>query len=290
MTSFGANFAGETTQTFVAWQFNTQIWHRTLPFSLFDAAFTPSQLIEIHPAVSRRIIFEQLDKVDYAIRALRTQSIFNTAITYTAHCWLDFNRTLEIAYTTQRLSRCRATEQDNGAVYMESILRNVDWIKWRDSYGPGFQIAYGLALKETRNGEAWLATTSAALAVTSFDDEVAYWQTHGITRYTICWQNRWDSGIDDRIWIKNALQKLSFPIKHVAATSQIYLWTSNTGFHGVYNTFNYALNANVSLLFRTSKWYVTTPGAMTPEQYQGNYPSSLSSIMLHETVGPLNGN
>ena len=149
---FWANFADETTQTFVAWQFNTQIWHRTLPFSLFDAAFTPSQLIEIHPAVSRRIIFEQLDMVDYAIRALRTQSIFNTAITYTAHCWLDFNRTLEIAYTTKRLSRCRATEQDNGAVYMESILRNVDWIKWRDSYGPGFQIAYGLALKETRNG------------------------------------------------------------------------------------------------------------------------------------------
>ncbi|OQS03739.1 hypothetical protein THRCLA_21080 [Thraustotheca clavata] len=67
-------------------------------------------------------------------------------------CWVDFNKTREVAHTDARQARCASKYTNNGAVYYESMLRNINMTDFFVKYsGPDniFTISIKLALLET---------------------------------------------------------------------------------------------------------------------------------------------
>ncbi|KDO18157.1 hypothetical protein SPRG_16432 [Saprolegnia parasitica CBS 223.65] len=96
----------------------------------------------------------------------------------------------------------------NAAVYLESLLRNVEWDDWVACWGPSFDSAFGNDLSTTRQGQVFLASVSQPRV--SVADEVAYWQRYGLQSYELQWQNFKIIGLDNTYSIVNALG-LTYP-------------------------------------------------------------------------------
>ncbi|KDO23596.1 hypothetical protein SPRG_10791 [Saprolegnia parasitica CBS 223.65] len=96
----------------------------------------------------------------------------------------------------------------NAAVYLESLLRNVEWDDWVACWGPSFGSAFGNDLSTTRQGHIFLASVSQPRI--SVADEVAYWQRYGLQSYELQWQNFKIIGLDNTYRIVNALG-LTYP-------------------------------------------------------------------------------
>ncbi|RQM25968.1 hypothetical protein B5M09_000805 [Aphanomyces astaci] len=53
----------------------------------------------------------------------------------TQYCWVDFDKTFEMAHTAARQARCASMYHANAAVHYEAMLRNIPWAKWETSFG-----------------------------------------------------------------------------------------------------------------------------------------------------------
>ncbi|KAF0684348.1 Aste57867_23661 [Aphanomyces stellatus] len=292
---FWTDFNATGAQAFVADVVNRRMWNTTVPASvpLFDALLvekdyaTPHTVVDIQASDARRIAWEQLNNPATAIVALRAQSTTQTAIAVTCYCWLDFGHVWETAHTAARQARCLARYVDNGAVYMEAMLRNTAWAPWQAQWGPFFDVAYGNALRATPAGPAWLNQTTAALPQTSVDAELQHWRDHNITRYSISWSNGFSPSLSDGIVVQNAWQSFTIPIKHLVQTSRGALWTSVVASYGVWNDFNYAADVGASLVRSAADSFVLLGDANDPEQWIGVYPNTMPSRLLHAFLGPL---
>ncbi|RHY26598.1 hypothetical protein DYB32_008466, partial [Aphanomyces invadans] len=295
---FWTHFNETGAQTFVADVFNAQLWTAAPgpdgrpPLDLFsiDVAIAkdysaPHTSTTIQASRNRRIATEELHDIAFAIPALRAQSIRKSARSLTCPCWLDFDRRWEVAYTTKRQRRCHARYADNGAAYLEAMLRNTDWTKWYIMWGSGFEAAYGGALRELLGGAAWLEQTTTALATTAVDAEIEWWTRHNVSRYTIAWHNHYEIGFDDSVILRNAVSTFSIPLHHVV--SQEGLWTSYLASAGLWNGCYFAVEANVSLVRGASNSLHSRPDAVSPELWTGGYPDTAWSVLLHDTVGPI---
>ncbi|KAF0692393.1 Aste57867_16524 [Aphanomyces stellatus] len=121
---------------------------------------------------------------------------------FTQYCYVDLGRQWELANSAARQARCAATMQPNGAVYLETILRNVDYAVFRTCWGDAFDVAIGRELAQTAVGLSWLdALTTLRRAVA---DEVMTWQHHGITSFDVQWQNFKRVGLVNTYSIVNA--------------------------------------------------------------------------------------
>jgi hypothetical protein len=135
---------------------------------------------------ARRLLLSDWTSIEYAIRNLRRLEMRSVWIgeETTQYCWVDFDREFEVAHTEKRQARCAERYRGNGAVYLESVLRNVNWDAFMRSYGgPGnlFTVAIQLALEESEQGQQWLNKTSRARAQTSIHDELVYWQAYNLS-------------------------------------------------------------------------------------------------------------
>ncbi|KAF0711887.1 Aste57867_4999 [Aphanomyces stellatus] len=75
----------------------------------------------------------------------------------------------------------------NGALFLESVLRNVDYNSFRNCWGRAFDVTVAIELNRSTFGQSWLsATTQSRLSI---DDEVSYWQQYGINHFDTQWQN-----------------------------------------------------------------------------------------------------
>ncbi|KAH9101708.1 hypothetical protein AeMF1_021564 [Aphanomyces euteiches] len=120
--------------------------------------YTP---IEVSPVYPRLVLDAYSADLATIIRGLVTQP--GPEQIATQYCWIDLNRTWQVAHTDARQRRCSARYSDNGAVYWESILRLIDWNLYMAMYyGGPFNATIGNALRKTRQGQTWLATTPYA--------------------------------------------------------------------------------------------------------------------------------
>ncbi|KDO29410.1 hypothetical protein SPRG_05947 [Saprolegnia parasitica CBS 223.65] len=118
-------------------------------------------------------------RLDAIVAGLRALDGCDGPWVFTPYCYLDLTRRWEMANSATRQARCSAMVT-NGAIYLETLLRNVDAPSWRTCWGDAFDVAIGSELRQSQAGREWLGsaylTRSLAIA-----DEVTYWQEHGIT-------------------------------------------------------------------------------------------------------------
>ncbi|KAF0696463.1 Aste57867_12784 [Aphanomyces stellatus] len=210
-----ANYNASSHQALVADLFNKFLTSRSngsvdiLALSAsFDKSYAAAAATsDVYPMYARRLVLSDLTSVDYAVVNLRTMSASWFAYTATQYCWVDLAHEFEVAHTAERQQRCYVRHSTNGAVYIETVLRNLDWTDFAHNFGgPGgmFTTAYGSWLVHVPSGQRWLAATSIVRQTTNVDQETTYWRANGIELFQLQWQNRMQTGIDGRIFIQNA--------------------------------------------------------------------------------------
>ncbi|KAF0694999.1 Aste57867_14148 [Aphanomyces stellatus] len=157
-----------------------------------------------HPYV-RALGLTTLTSVDFAVKNLRLLSSHHSLWLATQFCYVDLAREFELAHTAGRQQRCARRYSSNGAVYMETMLRNQDWDAFVENYGGMFGISIQSWLEQVPSGVMWLERTALALPRTSVAQEAAYWRTNGIATFQLQWQNMWLMGITETMTIENAL-------------------------------------------------------------------------------------
>ncbi|OQR80833.1 hypothetical protein THRCLA_23438 [Thraustotheca clavata] len=208
----------------------------------------------------------------------------------TQYCWVDFNKTFAIAHTSARQARCAASYSINGAVYLESLLRNTNWTQFEISWGNYFDIAVLSALRASSFGLLWIKQTQDVYLRTSTSDEIAYWIQQGIKHYTLQWQNRWRTGISETMLIENALgwQK-QFTIKSLQHGTGP--WTSLTFYWFPYNTMWLMTILNRSLVAESSNYFranTASGAAISIEAWAAFHPSRNSpSLLVRQYIGPM---
>ncbi|OQR86613.1 hypothetical protein ACHHYP_10359 [Achlya hypogyna] len=146
--------------------------------------------------------YTQLNVIGQTIEAFRSMDACAMPWVFSQYCYVDFQRRWSVANSAQRQARCTAMI-GNGAVYLESFLRNIEWTDLSECWGSSFAIAIGDELQTTQAGRAWLAQIQGPMV--SVADEVAHWTASGITEYTTQWQNYKKIGLINSYAIENAL-------------------------------------------------------------------------------------
>ncbi|EQC28803.1 hypothetical protein SDRG_13484 [Saprolegnia diclina VS20] len=191
----------------------------------------PVSFTSIAPTYVRRLIYSELTSVPHAIanlRSMRPEWVFRMS---TQFCYVDFNQTFEVAHTLARQARCRRLYASNGAVYYESILRNVRWDAFLSVWGGAtgyFTVTLEATLQLSAAGRHWLTTTSTNTL--SMTDEVAFWASYNLTSFELAWQNRWQASIAETINVRSALgtehtvTPKHWPRENGPWSSWIYMW------------------------------------------------------------------
>ncbi|OQR86107.1 hypothetical protein ACHHYP_10987 [Achlya hypogyna] len=143
-----------------------------------------------------------LSTVAAAVNGLRAMDACEAPWIFVPYCFVDFKQTWALANSAARQQRC-AKMTANGAVFLESVLRNVNAESFQRCWGAAFDVAIGAELELSSDGRAWLAMTNvydkAPVAM-----EVAYWADHGITTYETQWQNYKRLGVLNSYSVTNA--------------------------------------------------------------------------------------
>ncbi|OQR83963.1 hypothetical protein ACHHYP_20713 [Achlya hypogyna] len=208
----GYNLSG--TQSFLIDIINTALMTATTgAVDIFEAQIAksydaPVAYTSVYETYALRAILNDCVSVPYAVSNLRTLSASWSTRMMTQYCWVDYGRRWELAHTVARAKRCTTRYGENGAVFLEAVLRNVDWEAFIAIWGgPGnkFTIAIQSGLEETAAGKEWLATTSTAKLTTSTIQEVAYWALFNVTYFQLQWSNKRGPGIGESMILRNAL-------------------------------------------------------------------------------------
>ncbi|OQS00784.1 isoamyl acetate-hydrolyzing esterase 1, partial [Achlya hypogyna] len=212
------------------------------------------------------VVLGQLTSVEYAVPQLRRLSTYWCMRMNVQHCWVDFNRSFEMAHTVLRQQRCLANYRHNAAVYMEAILRNQPWVPYLALWGGvglRFNVAIQRGLEETQRGRDFLAQMATAYASTSVADELAYWAALGLTTFELQWQTRWQPGVSETIVVKNALgmqQQLT-----LKALDQVTgPWSSQSLFWMPLNDLYNGMIMNRSLIRGTSRYFGANVSTQLP--------------------------
>ncbi|OQR95768.1 hypothetical protein THRCLA_07581 [Thraustotheca clavata] len=233
------------------------------------------------PSYPRSIVYTQLTTVEDAIQGFRSFDTFYTISLFTQYCWVDFDNRWEMAHTIQRQARCYQRYQQNGAVYLEAILRNIDWDKWLNGNSQSFMIGIGNFLLQSSDGQLWLSNEPHAFK--SIDTEVKYWKSKGITEYILQWNNRIQTGISESIAVVNAFGwRQPLTMYHIAHSAREPSWTT----FGLYWSFTddlwVASISNGSIVRNSTNFLGDT--SMEDNYYV--YPFTSASIVIHDLVGP----
>ncbi|RHY89448.1 hypothetical protein DYB37_005701 [Aphanomyces astaci] len=87
---------------------------------------------DIYLAYPRRLVLTELK---HAVENLRTMTTQDAMWIGTQYCWVDLTQRFEVAHTQNRQDRCENLHKANGAVYMETVLRNIARSDLRGYYG-----------------------------------------------------------------------------------------------------------------------------------------------------------
>ncbi|KDO25728.1 hypothetical protein SPRG_09027 [Saprolegnia parasitica CBS 223.65] len=115
--------------------------------------------ILVAPQQGARVQYTSLIALDEAIVGLRSLHPCDAPWVFTPYCYLDLDRTWEMANSRSRQARC-LTKTQNGAVYLASLLRNVDL---RACWGDAFEVGFATELRRSTAGIAFLASIAPPL-------------------------------------------------------------------------------------------------------------------------------
>ncbi|OQR96765.1 hypothetical protein ACHHYP_13625 [Achlya hypogyna] len=160
----------------------------------------------LYPAV---LLQDAASDVASVIAALRTMDVALVPLIFTPYCFVDLNRTWEMANSAARQARCYTTPMvGNGAVYLEALVANVDWSELAGtSFWSGIESGVVRYLNTSRQGQAWVLRASATAVTTTVNAEVMRWHRSGVTSYTTQWQNYKLLGVVEAYGITNAFNR-----------------------------------------------------------------------------------
>ncbi|KAF0682812.1 Aste57867_25111 [Aphanomyces stellatus] len=252
---------------------------------------TMSPTTDMYPTYPRRLALLEFTSVEYAVPNLRSLAAFWFGYMLTQYCWVDLHQEYELAHTAARQQRCATRYATNGAMYMETVLRNLDWDSFLQNYGGDggmFTISIQLWLEQHPSGQLWLQHTATARNMTTIGHEVAYWKACNISYFQLQWQNGWQTGVGESIVVENALgihqvvPVKSMPFERAFWTSAVLYWV-------VFNDFYYASAANRSLIRSADNSISVAPplnfeGAFGLQDVNGDFVDQIQ--VFRTTVGP----
>ncbi|RHY34890.1 hypothetical protein DYB32_000579 [Aphanomyces invadans] len=284
-------------QTYLADLFNAKlILDVSGPFDMFDSESAMlgnysaiNTFVNMRAVAARRWMLEPLP-LDVAVTTLRKNSLYENVFTVISHCWVDFNRHFEMAHSPLRQQRCANRQQDNAAMYLESLLRNVNSSDLTESsFGHSINQTILTPMLDMAGGPAWVHQLVAMSEWLSVKDEVEWWHEHGLAHWTIQMQNRFQLGFEDSITIVNALGV----VQPITVSSWPYMyrglasWSTSRSAVGLWNDLSVCtyygcslvLNSNASLPAMGMDWDV---------EYNGP-ASTVGMQLIRSEIGPLMG-
>ncbi|KAF0715827.1 hypothetical protein As57867_003146, partial [Aphanomyces stellatus] len=289
-----AGFNTTGTQTFLGDLFNLHLmWARTGDLPLLDPASgyvmktygDAKTVVEWSASYGRRHLLAPLP-LDDVIRAMRANTIDANFRMVVPYCWLDLNRTFEMAHTNQRQQRCERNERTNAAVHFETLVRNVAPHSLTTStIGAAINATILDTLRTSNAGGAWIAAMDSHEWL-SVADEVSLWTDRGLVTWQNQMQNLYHDGIDDSIAIESALgHAQSIQIKKYPLTSRgVGLWSTYLATVGLWNDVVWAESVGCSVLLRANN-SIAAMGLNWDNDFLG-LPNTLSTTIVRKFFGP----
>ncbi|KAF0695806.1 Aste57867_13403 [Aphanomyces stellatus] len=286
-----ANYAPTTDQALLIDLFNVALTTRATgtvdllsPSSVVDKCYTGDEATAaVFPTYVRQLSLAALSN-QVAVASLRNLSAAGCLWLATQFCWVDLNHTFELAHTGGRQERCVARYATNGAVYLETVLRNQVWGDFLAAYGTTFYVGIQSWLEQIPSGQVWLAVTSTARSMTTVDQEVVYWRAHNITTFQLQWQNGVQMGVSETLLIENALGlQQDLVVKNIPLQS--HLWTSVELNWLFPNDLGGLAQSNASLIRSATNSFLTLPFNIEDmfglQQPNGNYIDQVQVFRTH---------
>ena len=209
-----AGFNSTGAQAFVANVFNRQLMLTTQePVFALDSPghgdmsqlYNTSTTIIIWAESSARRQLYSDSSLDVVVANLRRMHPCRLPWMFTQYCWLDMNKTWDMAATASRQARCARNMASNGArVPRDRSAEPQQPGRFGTTcWGVSWQIGFVGYLETSRKGQTWLE--SIRRTTLSIEDEVRLWESHAISTFQLQWQNYKTPGMDDSIWIQSAL-------------------------------------------------------------------------------------
>ncbi|KAH9141900.1 hypothetical protein AeRB84_013973 [Aphanomyces euteiches] len=262
------------------------------PFEILDPLLALPR--SIHGTISnsisfnypRTLLYSQLTDAKTAIASLRTLEVPDVTYTLNSqYCWVDFNKTWELGHTVARQARCQALYFENAAMYLEAVLRNIDFHAWIESYDDVFTNAVGNALMETPEGTQWLQYIHGH-EWREIQVEAAVWGQFNLTVFAQQWANHYQMGIKETITLKNALgQEHPLQIKLIAPQERGTMWTSSNLYAEFENDL-WAMATNQSLVRQSVNFFAWT-NPTTIEAYVVPFPLNTLNQVTHDELGEM---
>ncbi|KAF0684941.1 Aste57867_23098 [Aphanomyces stellatus] len=239
-----------------------------------------------------RMLYSELNALEDTIIGLRNTDGCAAPWIFTQYCFVDFNQRWEMANSAVRQLRCQHMTT-NGAVFMETVLRNIPFREFTACWGRAFEPSIASELRKTSFGQDWITSATSELKGT-VNDEVALWISLRINRFETQWQNFKRIGLTNQYAVRNAFGTLyPYAIQIQHTSFRLNDQTTFKMYWGPANDF-YAVGRNSSgmggsSLIRSSPDFAfanTTP--FTVLALNGTFKLPLSSVftIVTSAVGP----
>ncbi|KAF0717445.1 hypothetical protein As57867_002278, partial [Aphanomyces stellatus] len=237
---------------------STDVLAATIDKTYADDAAATTEMYSSYP---RRLVLQDFTSVEYAVTNLRVLNAPRFGFMLTQYCYVDLAKAFEVAHTASRQQRCANRHSANGAVFFETVLRNLIWDDFLAFYGGDggmFTVAIQVWLEQLPAGQKWLATTAAARATTTTAQEAAYWRSMNISYFKLQWHNRWHTGVDETMEIENALGlRSTITLKRLAYATTT--WTSTVMYWTVLYDLYFMASFNRSLIRSADNTFTESP-------------------------------
>ncbi|OQS03176.1 hypothetical protein THRCLA_21221 [Thraustotheca clavata] len=248
--------------------------------AIIGAYDTPIASHRLWSSYPRYIVFTELTSLHDTIVGFRSFDAGYTFNLFTQYCWVDFDHRWEVAHTLKRQKRCYQRYQTNGAVYLEAIMRNIDWDVWSTAHSHNFMQGVGNFLIQSSEGQDWMSSVPNAFK--SINSEVKYWTEKGIINYILQWQNCVQIGISESTAVVNVFGSYQpLTTYHIVRKTQVSKWTT----FGLYPAFVSDLWAastrNASLVRSSTNFFEEDKMGATYV-----YPHTNASVVIHDVLGP----
>ncbi|KAF0694287.1 Aste57867_14835 [Aphanomyces stellatus] len=236
--------------------------------------------------------YTKYNSIDVVIPALRSTDGCSVPWIFTQYCFADFNHQWQMASSQARQARCQ-TMTSNGAIYLESILRNIHSTDFFTCWGDAFNAAIANELRTTIAGQMWLNNTFVEPKL-SVSDEMAMWKSHNIRAFQTQWQNYKAIGLVNSYAVLNGYGGSSrFTLQYQHSSFRFQKQTTLKMYWGIANDLVAVMQNGSALnggsLIRSSARFAfanTTPESVLIQN--GTLESPLGTIfaILHTVIGP----
>ncbi|OQR84570.1 hypothetical protein ACHHYP_13232 [Achlya hypogyna] len=253
------------------------------PFDVTNTSLFISTTSGPSPVYPRLVMYHDLTTLSLAVTGLRSFATTEIAYMVSAYCWVDFKRRWELAHTADRQARCNARYNSNAAVYLEAVLRNIDFKAWMLLMP--FEVTIGAAISTSADGAAWLKILANHI-LPPVEVEIALWTDHGLSSFHLQYANRIQIGIHETITITTALgTETSWVVSDIPAVFQGAGWTSSNLYACFANDL-YAMGDNQTLVRNSANFFGHTD-PLYMESYTVGSPLSVLYQAVHNGIGPL---